>query len=448
MSDCLTTPSDAMFIQEPAPAEPSAQQVEEYVQKHARWNFIANVMDVSFFSLATSFIFGATVLSLYASYLTSSAVAIGLIAAIQSIGYTLPQLLTARKAEQLDHKKSYVQKISVMERIPYLFVPLGMLLWPDAPRWLSFIILAVSMAMATFAGGLASPAWNAMLAKVVAVHRRGLLFGLMRSIGGLMGIGGALISRRVLATYAYPTSFGICFALCFLFQVASFICLSLNREPRQRPAKAPLGIVEYWRRLPGVLRGNPNFVRYLGSQALLIFGTMGVGFYILYGRQRFGIDDAFAANLTMAALASQTLATPILGWLADHRGHKWLSQVCAVIGAGALLAVLAAPSVPWLYLVFMLSNAASTGMAVANQGITMEFGTLDDLPTFVALAGTISAVPIILAPLFGGWIVDLAGYPTLFIVALVFMGAGWVAMSRAVVEPRTRRRAPMSVSET
>ncbi|MBC7235105.1 MAG: MFS transporter [Chloroflexi bacterium] len=425
-------------------AELSPEEYAAYIRKHALWNFVVNILDVSFFMLAMSFIFGATVLSLYSSYLTSSAVLIGLIATIQSIGYSLPQLLMARKAEQLDHKKTFVQRLSIMERLPYLFVGLSILLWPNAPRWLAFVILALGMATATSAGGLASPAWNAMLAKVVPAHRRGLLFGLMRSIGGLMGVGGAALSRRVLSTYTYPISFGICFLLCFVFQVLSWVCLSLNREPRQRPAKAPLGMIEYWRKLPHVLKGNPNFLKYLGSQALLIFGTMGVGFYVVYARQKFGVDDAFAAELTMAALISQTVSTPILGWLADRRGHKWLSEVCALIGIAALVTVLVAPDVPWLFVVFMLSNAATTGMAVANQGITMEFGSLEDLPTFVALAGTISAIPITLAPLIGGWIVDWAGYHTLFWVAMGFMGAGWLSMSRAVVEPRYHSRARLS----
>ena len=58
-----------------------------------------------------SFIFSSTILTLYASYLTDSAVLIGLVPAVQAVGYLLPQLLLARKAESLDRKKPFVVKI-------------------------------------------------------------------------------------------------------------------------------------------------------------------------------------------------------------------------------------------------------------------------------------------------------------------------------------------------
>ena len=76
-----------------------------------------------------------------------------------------------------------------------------------------------------------------------------------------------------------------------------------------------------------MLRQNPNFARYLVSRALLILGGMGTAFYVLYARRVFQVDDAFAANLTVAALASQTVFTPLLGWLGAQWGHKWLTQV-------------------------------------------------------------------------------------------------------------------------
>ena len=322
---------------------PATDAYEAHIRKHERWNFTVNLLDLTFYNLATSFVFGSTVLSLYASYLTSSAALIGLIPAIQSVGNFLPQLLTARYSEQLERKLPFVQKVSVMERVPYLFVFLGIVLIPDAPRWLAYAILALSLAMATGSGGLGAPAWNAMLAKVVPVRRRGLMFGLSSAAGGLLGVAGAALSRHVLATYPYPTSFGICFALCFAFQVVSWICLSMNREPAKKPNIEAVSITTYWKRLPDVLREHPNFARWLVARSLTILGTMGTAFYVVYARKTFNVDDSFAATLTMAALASQTVSTPLLGWLADRLGHKWLSEVCALVGAAGALLILVAP---------------------------------------------------------------------------------------------------------
>ena len=418
------------------------QEYEAYIRKNETRNFVVNVLDLTFFTFANSFIYGATILSLYASYLTTSAVLIGLIPTIQMVGYSLPQLLLARRAEILTRKKPFIQKISIMERLPYLFVALGILAWPDAPRWLSYTILAMGLALAAGTGGLITPAWKTMLAKLVPVQRRGRLFGLSGALGGLLGVGGAAVSRHILATYSYPTSFGICFALCFACQVVSWVFLALNREPaKETPReKETVSARQYWRRLPGVLRDHPNFGRYLLSRALITLGAMGTAFYVVYARDTFKITDAFVANLTMTALISQTVSTPFMGWLADRLGHKLLMELGALVGVGAVLLVLLAPNVLWLYAVFALVNASASAMSVAAFGITMEFSDPEDLPTFEALAGTITAGPVILAPLLGGWLADAAGYNALFVVALAFGIAGWISARWGVREPRHEKR--------
>ena len=104
---------------------------------------------------------------------------IGLIPAIQQVGYLLPQLLLARQAEGLSRKKPFVVKISVVERLPYLFIALGIFLWPGAPTWFAYLMLAVNIGLATGAAGVATPAWKAMLAKVIHPNRRGALFSLV-----------------------------------------------------------------------------------------------------------------------------------------------------------------------------------------------------------------------------------------------------------------------------
>lgn len=418
----------------------SREDYEAAIQKNQGWNFWVNVMDLTFYNLALSFIYSSTVLSLYASHLTRSTVLIGLIPAIQSVGYFLPQLLSAQHSEQLWRQKPFIQKVSVMERLPYLFVALNCLLWPSAPPAISFAILAMSLALATLTGGFIGPAWNHMLSKVIPLERRGFFFGLSSATGGMLGVAGAALSRHVLASNAFPTSFGICFLLCFAAQVMSWVGLSLNREPPRQPQVAALPAREYWRRLPDVLRRDPNFCRYLVARSLIVLGGMAGALYIVYGKRAFAVDDAFAADLTMAALITQTATTPLLGMLADRRGNKLLSEVSALLGAGALVLVLLAPDSLWLYPVFMLMNGALSTTFVAGQGITMEFGGPGNLPTYVALANTLLALPMLVAPILGGWLADTIGFGNLFIVALLFSLAGWMAMRWAVRDPREVQR--------
>ncbi len=415
---------------------------EAYIRKNERWNFWVNTADLTFYFFAISFIYGSTVLTLYANHLTDRKWLIGLLPAVQNVGYFLPQLLAAHRTERLARKKPMVVKFSVMERLPYILVTLTIFLWPGAPWWFSYGVVAFSVGLATISGGLGGPAWNGMLAKVIRPERRGFFFGLSNATGGLLGMVGAKVSEWVLADprFGYPKSYGICFFLCFVFQLVSWICLALNREPPQKPVKESPSAMEYWRRLPGVLHNNPNFSRYLGGRVLFILGGMAATFYVVYARSAFQISDGFAGSLTFAALASQTVCTPLLGWLSDHKGRKWLLEMAGLISLAAILVAFLSPGAQWFYLVFVLMSAASSAMMVANMSLVMDFAPPDEVPTYSALSSTLLAGPLLVAPILGGWLADGLGFGALFAIAMGFTVLGWATMRWAVRDPKHELR--------
>jgi MFS family permease len=415
---------------------PGTVDADEYLRANQRWNFVISILNMSLFNLAMSFIYGSTVLSLYASYLTDSAVLIGLIPAMQNAMFFIPQLLLARQAQTLARIKPFVVRLSLLERLPYGIVALTIFLWPGAPRWMAYGVLALSLVVAMGAGGVSNPAWKRMIAKLIPVRRRGILFGLSNALGGLMGVGGATLSRYVFAHWEYPTTFAISFLLCFGTQMLSWFLLTLGREPRVEPAAQPVESHEYWRRLPRLLREDRNFTRFLISRALAMLGTMGMAFYVVYAREAFQVSDVFVASLTMAALISQTISTPLLGMIADWRGHKVLMELSGVFLVLAVITAIAAPRSAWLYLVFVFANMSMASGMISSMGITMEFGPPDEMPTYSALASTVQALPILLAPLMGGWLVDALGYRPMFVIAVVLSLAGIAYLHWFVHDPR------------
>lgn len=406
------------------------------IKRHASRNFLVNIGDISFVTLAGSFMYKATILPLYVSYLTSSAILIGLIPAIQAVAVYLPQLITARYAETLSRKKPFVVKVSLGERLPYLILTFSVLLWPGAPRWLAYTLLALVLATAQMSVGLGGPPWRAMLGKIILSHRKGLMYGLGIAAGGAMGIGGTLLSRHILAVRRFPESFGLCFLFAFAAQMISWLFLTLNHEPAKKPEGRTLQMSEYLRDLPKLLRENRSFARYLMSQVLMTFGGMGTGFFILYGREAFHFPDAYVASLTMVALISQAASTPFLGWLSDRFGHKWLGKTAAILGAGAAGIMLAAPNQLWMLPVMVLMNLSLSSVRISRPSIIMEFGRGQRLPTFMALSNTLLAVPTLAAPIIGGLIIETGGYRVLFVIATLFSLAAWGLLRYRVQDPR------------
>ena len=144
------------------PARNSAYR--NLIRRNGRWNFWVNVGDLSFVHLAGSFVFISTILPLYVSYLTESRVLIGLIPAIYLVASHVPQLLMAARAESLARKKPWIVRVSVFERVPWLVLGLGIVVWPVAPAWFSYGFLVVMLLVSQGAVGVASrrgaPCWR------------------------------------------------------------------------------------------------------------------------------------------------------------------------------------------------------------------------------------------------------------------------------------------------
>jgi MFS family permease len=410
------------------------------IRRNAGWNFWVNVGDLSFVTLAGSFVFISTILPLYASYLTDSRILIGLIPAAYLVASHGPQLFMAARAEALGRKKPWVVRVSVFERVPWLILGLGILLWPEAPAWFSYAFLVAMLLAAQGAVGVASPAWRAMLANVVHPDRKGLMFGLGSSFGGLMGAAGALLARYILDTVAFPRSFGLCFLLAFAGQALSWTFLTLNREPERPPDRPRARLGSYLRELPEVLRRDANFARFLISQVLVILGTLGVTFYVVYGREAFGVSDSFAATLTMVALTSQALGTPLLGWWGDRFGHRSAIEVAALLCAAAGLVMVIAPGAGWMYAAFALLTLSDAGIKVARPSLTMDLGAGGRVPTYVALTTTLLAAPALAAPILAGWLIDRLDFRPVFVAGVVLALLGWLLLRTGVSDPRVARR--------
>ena len=401
-------------------------RAQAFVDRHARRNFLAVLAMISSYNGATAFIYGATVLSVYASHLTDSATLIGLIPAIQTVGMYLPQLLMVRRIQCLPRKHPFVLRWAIPERLPYLLIGLSILLWPEAAAGTSYGILVVGLIIATWAGGILNPAIMSMMATIVRPGRRGVLFGVSNALGGLLGALAALVVRKVLGAYPFPQAYGVLFLLSFAAELVCYAAVALIREPPEPLTPLPPPGTAFWSRIPELWSSRPDFRRFLLARVVLTLGTMGTAFYVLYGRQRFGIGDAFTGNLTLAGLLGQALTVPIMGALGDRIGHRPLVVMGALMVAAALLIVLLAPSAGWLYAAFALALSGATTVGVCSSAINLSLFTPTELPAYGAIGSTMMGIAMVLAPVIGGWLVDGPGYGALFAAALVanLLGAG------------------------
>lgn len=410
---------------------------QQQVEQNFPWNFSVNLFDITFITLGLSLVSRETVMPLLVSHLTDSKVAIGLVPALYSLGFYLPQLLMANFTERLRRKKPFVMLLGGLgERGPYLVM--GLVVWwlagpaPAAALALFFLCLLTS----GFSNGMATPAWFDMIGKAIPVRRRGLFSGVGHSLGAFMGILGAVLVGRILEQWPYPANFALLFGLAFVFVTISWVGLALNRELDSPLVKARVPLIHYLKRLPAVLKSNQNYTRFLAGYGTVKVGAMATGFFLVYGAANFELSGAQVGLFTGILIGSQAIMNLLWGVIGDRAGHKAVLTGSAFSLALAALTAWFSPSPAWLALAFILLGASISADEVSRLNIILEFCAPEDRPTYIGLTNTLLAPLTTLAPIIGGWLATSAGYQGMFVVAMLVAAAGGLLLLFWVREPR------------
>jgi MFS family permease len=192
--------------------------------------------------------------------------------------------------------------------------------------------------------------------------------------------------------------------------------------------------------IKNILKSDHVFRNFLVSRFLSQFGMMAFPFFTVYAVKQIGMDALTVGIMTSVLLITQTIANPLLGWLADHWSRKWILSIgnlCAL--ASALLAiVIKEPG--WFAIPFILYGIANTSFWTIGMAFTLEFGTDLEKPVYVGMSNTLIAPATICAPLLGGLVADMVGYTSTFKLSALFALTTVALMVFLVKDPKNRSR--------
>jgi MFS family permease len=415
--------------------------LEQSVRKHLKYNLLVNLIDGVFFGLGWGFGSMGTILPLFVSRMTNSALLIGLIPAIHGVAWQLPQLFLANRLARLRHYRPLVMLLTLHERLPYLGLALVAFflfaLGPVPALILTFLLLLWQ----GIGSGLTANPWQSMVAKIIPSDWRGTFFGAQAALANVAISLTSVAAGFILDRMSDRVDFALCFVLAALGMGVSMLFLGLTREPVDNEKSIPERLPLPWRDWLDILRRDRNFSAFLAVRFLSSFATMGFAFYIVYGLRRFDMDEVTAGFLTAALTVTQTIGNAVMGWLGDRFGHRAMLIAGSFAVTVSSLLAWAAQSITWLYPVFVLAGLANVAYWTIGMAITAEFGTEETRPTYIGLSNTLVAPATIVAPLIGGWVADAVGFETTFMISAVG-GLVIVALLFWLVrDPRPRRRA-------
>jgi MFS family permease len=407
-----------------------------------RNNLNANIIDGAVYAFGFGFVSLQTVLPVMVNHISGNAFAVGLVPVLWTAGFNFPQIFIANYTERFPFKMRLFLQTAFLQRVPFFlltllsFFLLGRL--SSAAGTLMFFLL---FTLAAVAGSMCFPIWFDLIAKLTPVDLRGRLFAARNLIGGVLGVLAGWIVEEVLARINYPTSYGVLFALATAFMSVSFWSLTRLKEEHASPLPEKIHILEYYRNLPRILRGQENFRNFLISDALLIAATMAGAFYAVHAIEKFSLNDSSAGTFTMVMMCSMIVGNMFFGTLADRYGHKVNLVLSASSTAVSCFAALLAPT-QGIYVVVFVGMAFQIGLSgISRLSIVAELCSEEERPTYVALTNLVTS-PFVLFGLLAGGIASRFGYEAVFLMAGLLAVASALWMVFKVEEPRGKADRP------
>lgn len=406
------------------------------IKNNLRHNYFFNVLDGAFFGLALGFASFITVIPLFVSRMTSSAILIGLIPAIHNVGWQLPQIFIANRVSQQSRYKPMVLAISIQERLPFLGLALVAWLTPVISTQSALFITFTLLIWQALGGGFTATPWQSLIAKIMPSDQRGTFYGIQSAAANLLASISAVAAGFLLSTLSSPLDFTACFLLASLAMTISWLAIAQTREPSTPPKTLPESGKAFSHHLVAILKRDHNFRWFIAVRMLSQFAMMGFAFYTVYAVTILGMNEVTVGIMTGVLMGIQIVVNPVMGWLGDHLGHRSLMTVGLLAATISGLLAWYAPHPNWFYLVFILAGVANVSVWTIGLAMILEFGNESERPAYIGLANTLITPATILAPILGGLLAQNIGYPAAFIASSIGGVAAAFLLYKQVHDPR------------
>ena len=438
--------SDARHI---PPAD--IQAYEAFVLRHQWWNLTVNVLDGAVFAAGMALVPVETVLPGYVKDTAALVEGLGayentLVGALLfviSACFMMPQQLwVAHFCERRALLKRPLIVFGITERLPWLVMGILIaLLTRSSPR----LALGAFFGMVfvwQFTVGLVSPIWQEMVAKVTPVNRRGLLFGVRESLGGLLGLAVLAAANGVMPGISFPANYAALFLAAFAIIMLSWTPLFFLREMPYPLPRASRSLRDCAREARDVLLHDRLFQRYFLCRT--VYGLSAVAaasFFSMRAARVMGSEATvdLMVEMAMVIFGTRLVASVFIGPLGDWSGYRVIMALSAATAAASIAAAMLATGAWGFYAAFSLATLSALTFYLGHGNYILELAPLEKRPTYISL-DNMAGLPLVAAPFAGGLMADRFGYEVPFAVGIALAAAAAVMFMTVAVEPRKLTR--------
>jgi len=305
--------------------------------------------------------------------------------------------------------------------------------------WLVVGSFFVWILVFSLSGGLAGISYDDIFGKLVPRGGRGKLAAVKQFASSLAAFGGGWIIARVFSVNAlpFPKNYALVLFIGFVGLVVASIAFWFIKEPPS-PLKEdvrPL-LLSLLRRVPAILRENPEFVRFIVVENLSSFSLMIMPFYMIFAKERFHVSDIYIGRYLLFQVGGTIISNFLWGWIAGRFDSKKVVRFCLLVGGLIPLVALGISHLgaDTFAIVFLLVGFVFSGRRVGFEPYLLDIIPEDNRPVYLGIRGTLNVL-VVLLPFLGGVIIHFAGYlPVFALVAVVMFTAFFLLNGRPAGE--------------
>lgn len=415
---------------------------------HARRNFRLGVINGVLFTLVDALIAPGFVLAIFINRLGGSNLLVGLVPAIQTGGWFLPQIFVAPRVHGQPRVMHWYRRISVVRGMALVLLTIFTFLLANQPGLLlaAFFVL---FGIYSVGAGISGIPWLEMVGKVVSPRRRGTFFSLRAFWGGLLamlasGLISAILSER-LTGLTFPYNFALLFGITTLVVIGGLWAWSSIHEPPALETAPPVTLRDLLRRGMQAVRLDRDYRSFMIARILLALASVSDPFYVVFARTDLGAPIGMVGLYLGVSAASSLLSNFVWGPLSNNAANRTLITATVISVALVPLFALAIPllrgsvSLNTLHtvfaLVFVFGGLAAGSARIVNNNMMLTIAPPTERAVYVGFLNTLLGF-VTFVPVLGGALVDTVGFATLFVVSLVLALLAMAASTRMSAKTR------------
>ena len=433
----------------PVPAlEPTVSRPRPSERRRLQQSFFFGVANGGFLLLGDALIHPVLVLTVFVSQLTESGLLVGLVPAMSTSLWFLPQAVAAAFVEGRRRQLPWATWGGIVRALAIGFLAAVVLAGGVGPSPTLLTVFFVCYAVYNLAAGVAFVPLVELTARAIPADRRGFFFSQRNLWGAVLSLAAGFAVQRALGFG--EAGFAVLFAASFAaLSLAAYTTLWIVERPV--PSR-PRSFASWLAELPRLLARRP-VRRFLVFRSLLALSMIADPFFIVYAQRVLGLPaETVGFYLALSALA-RILANPLWGWVVQRWGNRQLLQLATLVRVFMpLVALSMQPILDWERLVprlddpqrvvlvafafvFVAYGVTLSAQMLANFTAVLELARPDERPTLVGVTNTILGV-VALVPMLGGLVVDRFGYSAVFAIALAL---SLLALLASGLLPASRR---------